>query len=93
MSDFNDQEGESRVISGNEMQGDFDVSLRPSTLGEFIGQRKVCDNLKVFIEAAKARGKALDHVLFFGPPGLGKRHLRKLLARNLRVNLRGTAGR
>ena len=48
------------------------VSLRPNTLDDFIGQKEVCANLKVFIEAAKARGEALDHVLLFGPPGLGK---------------------
>jgi Holliday junction DNA helicase RuvB len=61
-------------------------------LDEFIGQRKACDNLKVFIEAAKARGKALDHVLFFGPPGLGKTTLAQIMARELGVNFRATAG-
>ncbi|MBT6034996.1 MAG: Holliday junction branch migration DNA helicase RuvB, partial [Kordiimonadaceae bacterium] len=69
MSDLDNEGGEDRLITGGEVQGDFDASLRPSTLAEFIGQRKECDNLKVFIEAAKVRGKALDHVLFFGPPG------------------------
>lgn len=92
MSDLNDQNGEDRIISSSEMQGDFDVSLRPATLSEFIGQRKACDNLKVFIEAAKARGKALDHVLFFGPPGLGKTTLAQIMARELGVNFRATAG-
>ena len=74
------------------MHGDFDASIRPATLSEFIGQRKACDNLKVFIEAAKARGKALDHVLFFGPPGLGKTTLAQIMARELGVNFRATAG-
>lgn len=87
MSD--DQE---RLISGSELKGDFDASIRPSTLDEFIGQRKACENLKVFIEAAKARGKALDHVLFFGPPGLGKTTLAQIMARELGVNFRATAG-
>lgn len=67
-----------RLISGGELHGDFDASIRPATLSEFIGQRKACDNLKVFIEAAKARGKALDHVLFLDLRGLEKRHLPKL---------------
>lgn len=83
---------EERLISSNELSGDFDASLRPSTLSEFIGQRKACDNLKVFIEAAKTRGKALDHVLFFGPPGLGKTTLAQIMARELGVNFRATAG-
>ncbi len=83
---------EERLIAGGEMQGDFDASLRPATLKEFIGQRKACDNLKIFIEAAKARGKALDHVLFFGPPGLGKTTLAQIMARELGVNFRATAG-
>ncbi|MBL4604050.1 MAG: Holliday junction branch migration DNA helicase RuvB, partial [Emcibacteraceae bacterium] len=83
---------EDRLITGDEMHGDHDVSIRPSTLDEFIGQRKVCDNLKVFIEAAKTRGKALDHVLFFGPPGLGKTTLAQIMARELGVNFRATAG-
>lgn len=81
-----------RLISGGELHGDFDASIRPATLSEFIGQRKACDNLKVFIEAAKARGKALDHVLFFGPPGLGKTTLAQIMARELGVNFRATAG-
>lgn len=81
-----------RLTKGDEIQGDFDASIRPATLGEFIGQRKACDNLKVFIEAAKARGKALDHVLFFGPPGLGKTTLAQIMARELGVNFRATAG-
>ncbi|HPF46879.1 MAG: Holliday junction branch migration DNA helicase RuvB [Alphaproteobacteria bacterium] len=83
---------EDRIISSEKMDGDFEASLRPATLAEFIGQRKACDNLKVFIEAAKARGKSLDHVLFFGPPGLGKTTLAQIMARELGVNFRATAG-
>jgi Holliday junction DNA helicase RuvB len=69
-----------------------DVSLRPQTLGEFIGQPKVCSNLKVFIGAARGRHEALDHVLFVGPPGLGKTTLAQIVARELGVNFRATSG-
>lgn len=75
-------------------QGDdeADASLRPQTLSEFIGQKRACENLKVFIEAAKKRGEALDHVLFAGPPGLGKTTLAQIVARELGVNFRATSG-
>ena len=69
-----------------------DVSLRPQSLAEFIGQPKVCANLKVFIEAARGRREALDHVLFAGPPGLGKTTLAQIVARELGVNFRATSG-
>jgi len=69
-----------------------EMSLRPLTLGEFIGQTRACANLKVFIEAAKARGEAMDHVLFAGPPGLGKTTLAQIVARELGVNFRATSG-
>ncbi len=69
-----------------------DTSLRPQTLGEFIGQAKVCSNLKVFIDAARGRREALDHVLFAGPPGLGKTTLAQIVARELGVNFRATSG-
>ena len=69
-----------------------ETSVRPQTLGEFIGQRRVCDNLKVFIEAARARGEALDHTLFAGPPGLGKTTLAQIVARELGANFRATSG-
>ena len=85
-------EQDDRIVTSSEIQGDFDASIRPSTLDEFIGQKKARENLKVFIEAAKARGKALDHVLFFGPPGLGKTTLAQIMARELGVNFRATAG-
>jgi Holliday junction DNA helicase RuvB len=67
-------------------------SLRPQTLSEFIGQKRACENLKVFIEAAKSRAEALDHVLFAGPPGLGKTTLAQIVARELGVNFRATSG-
>ena len=74
----------------DEDQGE--MSLRPQTLREFIGQPKVCSNLKVFIDAARARREALDHVLFAGPPGLGKTTLAQIVARELGVNFRATSG-
>ena len=69
-----------------------EASLRPQRLVEFIGQRQACANLAVFIEAARARREPLDHVLFVGPPGLGKTTLAQIVARELAVNFRATAG-
>ena len=71
---------------------DADASLRPLILADFVGQEAVRSNLKVFIEAAKARKDALDHVLFVGPPGLGKTTLAQIVARELGVNFRSTSG-
>jgi holliday junction DNA helicase RuvB len=69
-----------------------EASLRPQRLSEFIGQEKACSNLKVFIEAARTRKEALDHVLLVGPPGLGKTTLAQIVARELGVNFRATSG-
>ncbi|MGN0690596.1 MAG: Holliday junction branch migration DNA helicase RuvB [Oscillospiraceae bacterium] len=71
---------------------DIDFSLRPKTLDEYIGQDKVKENLKIFIEAAKQRGEPLDHVLLYGPPGLGKTTLSAIIAHEMGVNIRITSG-
>jgi holliday junction DNA helicase RuvB len=69
-----------------------ETSLRPQRLSEFIGQRQACANLKIFIDAARGRREPLDHVLFVGPPGLGKTTLAQIVARELAVNFRATSG-
>ncbi|WP_108881000.1 Holliday junction branch migration DNA helicase RuvB [Anderseniella sp. Alg231-50] len=73
-------------------EDEFDTHLRPQVLDEFIGQRQAKSNLKVFIEAARTRGEALDHVLFAGPPGLGKTTLAQIVSRELGVNFKATSG-
>src|SRR6187431_39140 len=81
-----------RLVASDARDDDADASLRPQRLSEFIGQEQARANLSVFIEAARARKEALDHVLFVGPPGLGKTTLAQILARELGVNFRATSG-
>ncbi|MFB2605396.1 AAA family ATPase, partial [Rhizobium phaseoli] len=81
-----------RLISPEKRGEDLEMTLRPQSLDEFTGQAEARANLKVFIEAAKNRGEALDHVLFVGPPGLGKTTLAQIMAKELGVNFRSTSG-
>ena len=88
---------ENRMVSPHETEDEnkdveVDVSLRPKTLNEYIGQEKVKENLSVYITAAKNRGEPLDHVLLYGPPGLGKTTLSGIIANEMGVNLRITSG-
>ncbi len=82
-----------RTVSPERQAGDpHEPSLRPQTLDEYIGQDRVCANLEIFIEAAKARGEPVDHVLFYGPPGLGKTTLAYIIANEMGVKIKTTAG-
>ena len=81
-----------RLTVPEKRDDDHDLSLRPLVLADFVGQAAARKNLKTFVEAAKTRGEALDHVLFVGPPGLGKTTLAQIVARELGVNFRSTSG-
>lgn len=94
--EFDFDSNENRIVSPQatreESTENFDVSLRPTSLDEYIGQDKVKDNLKIYIQAAKNRGESLDHVLLYGPPGLGKTTLSAIIAHEMGVNIRTTSG-
>ena len=81
-----------RLLTAARRPEDVDAALRPKSLDDFVGQKAARENLRVFIAAAKARGEALDHVLFFGPPGLGKTTLAQIVAREMGVGFRATSG-
>lgn len=89
-----DSNNEERIVSTVETSDDNEIeySLRPKTLSEYIGQTKAKENMRVFIEAAKMRGEPLDHVLLYGPPGLGKTTLAGIIAGEMGVNIRITSG-
>ena len=85
--------GEDRLVTPKSAEEDAaELALRPQTLDEFIGQKQLRENLKIYVAAAKSRKEALDHVLFHGPPGLGKTTLAQIVAREMGVGFRATSG-
>ena len=95
MEEVNEFDFENRILSNeydSANDGDVENYLRPKTLNEYIGQEKAKSNLKVYIESAKLRQEPLDHVLLYGPPGLGKTTLSAIIANEMGVNIRTTSG-
>ena len=93
-TDYNIDDFSGRIVSPeyNNDDGDCEVSLRPRSLDEYVGQEKAKDNLRIYIKAALQRKESLDHVLLYGPPGLGKTTLSSIIAKEMGVNLRVTSG-
>lgn len=87
--DYEERITQTKINEGEEAA---EVSLRPHRLEEYIGQKSATENLKIYIEAAKLRNEPLDHVLFYGPPGLGKTTLAGIIANELGVDIRITSG-
>ncbi|MAF14043.1 MAG: Holliday junction branch migration DNA helicase RuvB [Parcubacteria group bacterium] len=91
---MNEDQEENRIVNPEELKKDeaFDLSLRPKNLKEFVGQQKIKNNLQIFMDAAKGRGEPIEHVLLYGPPGLGKTSLAHIMASEMGVNIRVTSG-